>query len=166
LAISFFVFQYELCKPPEVGREVDEDFLEQLDVVAGCELPQALKFQISELVEKHCQMSGLSVNLDVFSLGSLSDDLKKLFVKMMNYATNMNSNTKKLVIDLVKAISETPRSDPSSPVDSNVGGGPPFDPPPPPGPDDLPGLCLVLFVFSFLLSYVMFYLQCAFLNFL
>jgi hypothetical protein len=128
----FFVFQYELCKPPKVGREVDEDFLQQLDEVAGCELPQALKFQISELVEKHCQMSGLSINLDVSSLGSLSDDLKKLFVKMMNYATNMNSNTKKLVIDLVKAISETPRSDPSSPVDTNVGGGPPFDPPPPP----------------------------------
>jgi hypothetical protein len=42
--IFFFVFQYELCKPPEVGREVDEDFLQQLDVVAGCELPQALKF--------------------------------------------------------------------------------------------------------------------------
>jgi hypothetical protein len=70
--------------------------------------------------------------LYVSSLGSLSDDLKKLFVKMMNYATNMKSNTKKLVIDLVKAISETPRSDPSSPVDTNVGGGPPFDPPPPP----------------------------------
>jgi hypothetical protein len=84
-------------------------------------------------------MSGLSVNLDVSSLGSLSDDLKKLFVKMMNYATNMNSNTKKLVIDLVKAISETPRFDPSSPVDTNVGGGPPFDPPPPLGPYDYPG---------------------------
>jgi hypothetical protein len=96
-------------------------------------------------------MSGLSINLDVSSLGSLSDDLKKLFVKMTNYATNMNSNTKKLVIDLVKAISETPRSDPSSPVDSNVGGGPPFDPPPPPGPDDFAGLSLVLLFFLFYL---------------
>jgi hypothetical protein len=97
-------------------------------------------------------MSGIFVNLDVSSLGSLSDDLKKLFVKMMNYATNMNSNTKKLVIDLVKAISETLMSDPSSPVDTNVGGGPPFDPPPPPGPDDFPGLSLVLCFFFFIFS--------------
>jgi hypothetical protein len=49
-----------------------------LDEVAGCELPQALKLHISELVEKHCQMPGLSINLDVSSLGSLSDDLKKV----------------------------------------------------------------------------------------
>jgi hypothetical protein len=44
ISFIFFVFQYELCKPPEVGREVDEDFLQQLDKVVGCELPQALKF--------------------------------------------------------------------------------------------------------------------------
>jgi predicted transcriptional regulator YheO len=79
-------------------------------------------------------MFGLSINLDVSSLASLSDNLRKMFVRMMNYATNLNSNTKRLVNKLVKAISETERSDPSvSHADSELGDGPPSSPPPPSG---------------------------------
>jgi hypothetical protein len=91
--------------------QMDVAFCKQLEEAAGCNLPDSLKVKISELVLKHCHMSSLYVNLDLPFVASLPTDIKLLLGKLMNYATNLQDRTKSLVVELLKAIAETEKSD-------------------------------------------------------
>nr|TKW33395.1 hypothetical protein SEVIR_2G232200v2 [Setaria viridis] len=131
---STYYAQYRVFRSAEVDVTLDEDFCKQLEEVAGCTIPHSLKVKISVLVQKHCLMSVLSINLDLTSLGNVPDDLKRLFTKILNYASNVSARTKDLVVELMKAIAETERNDSEdrvpSPSHSDPGGGSPSNPPP------------------------------------
>ncbi|RCV11882.1 hypothetical protein SETIT_2G222300v2, partial [Setaria italica] len=116
---STYYAQYRVFRSAEVDVTLDEDFCKQLEEVAGCTIPHSLKVKISVLVQKHCLMSGLSINLDLTSLGNVPDDLKRLFTKILNYASNVSARTKDLVVELMKAIAETERNDSEDRVQSS-----------------------------------------------
>ncbi|RCV20503.1 hypothetical protein SETIT_4G061000v2 [Setaria italica] len=111
--------QYCLFRSTEPDVTLDDDFCQQLEEVVGCKIPHTLKVKISELVQKHRSMYGLSINLDVTSLDNVSDDLKRMFTKVLNYASNVTTRIKDLVVQLMKAIAETERTDSEDPVQSS-----------------------------------------------
>nr|TKW20037.1 hypothetical protein SEVIR_4G059200v2 [Setaria viridis] len=111
--------QYCLFRSTEPDVTLDDDFCQQLEEVAGCKIPHTLKVKISELVQKHRSMYGLSINLDVTSLDNVSDDLKRMFTKVLNYASNVTTRIKDLVVQLMKAIAETERTHSEDPVQSS-----------------------------------------------
>lgn len=102
----------------------DVEFYEKLEVVSGCRLPLALKVKISKLIDKHCFNSGLSINMDVTSLGNVSKEFQDMFAQLMKHVCSIDMSTKELVLDLMKAIAET---DPSVDVDHPPGDSSPHN---------------------------------------
>lgn len=78
-----------------------------MDSVSGCKLPLSLKVKISKLIDKYCFNNGLSINMDVTSLGNVSNEFQDMFARLMKHVCNVDSRTKDLVLDLMKAIAET-----------------------------------------------------------
>ncbi|KAF8702042.1 hypothetical protein HU200_033386 [Digitaria exilis] len=79
----------------------------KLDSYSGCKLPVVLKEKICSLIETFCFNPRLAVNVDVNSINGLPDELKKSFCNLLNYVSNINSRTPKLILDLVKLFADS-----------------------------------------------------------
>ncbi|KAF8707204.1 hypothetical protein HU200_030451 [Digitaria exilis] len=85
---------------------LDAYFNEQLDSVAGCVLPVIVKEKICKVLHSFCFGSGLSVNLDIHSINFLPDEFKSTFALIMNHLYSVDSQAEKLVLDVIKLISQ------------------------------------------------------------
>ncbi|KAL6839733.1 hypothetical protein ACP4OV_030421 [Aristida adscensionis] len=95
---------YLYKKPSSLTQ--NSDFMDKLESCSGCHLPLRLKTGICSLIAQHCLNSTLSVNLDVTSLASLSDELKKTFSTLLEHAYSVDSRTQSLVLKILKLVSE------------------------------------------------------------
>ncbi|KAF8686659.1 hypothetical protein HU200_043489 [Digitaria exilis] len=86
---------------------LDDDFCEKLDSYSGCKLPVVLKEKICNLIQTFCFNPRVPVNLDVNSINGLPDEMKKSFCNLLNYVSNINSRTPKLILDLVKLFADS-----------------------------------------------------------
>jgi hypothetical protein len=87
--------------------DLDVVFFEKMESVSGCKLPFALKMKIARLIEEHSFNCGLSLKLDVKSLGNVSKEFQVMFAKMMKHMCSIDVITKDLVLEIMKAIAET-----------------------------------------------------------
>ncbi|KAF8670412.1 hypothetical protein HU200_050717 [Digitaria exilis] len=85
---------------------LDAYFNEQLDSVAGRVLPVIVKEKICKVLHSFCFGSGLSVNLDIHSINFLPDEFKSTFALIMNHLYSVDSQAEKLVLDVIKLISQ------------------------------------------------------------
>ncbi|KAL6661086.1 hypothetical protein ACP70R_000470 [Stipagrostis hirtigluma subsp. patula] len=85
---------------------LDKDFLDKLDEHSKCVLPNDLKVSICNLLEEHSLRSALNFNIQITSLSSLSDELKKSFATLMEHAYSVDSRAQKLVLNLLKLLTE------------------------------------------------------------
>nr|CAB3446780.1 unnamed protein product [Digitaria exilis] len=90
---------------------LDDDFCEKLDSYSGCKLPVVLKEKICNLIQTFCFNPRVPVNLDVNSINGLPDEMKKSFCNLLNYVSNINSRTPKLILDLVKLFADSADTD-------------------------------------------------------
>nr|CAB3480887.1 unnamed protein product [Digitaria exilis] len=86
---------------------LDDDFCEKLDSYSGCKLPVVLKEKICNLIQTFCFNPRIAVNLDVNSINGLPEEMKKSFCNLLNYVSNINSRTLKLILDLVKLFADS-----------------------------------------------------------
>ncbi|KAF8659016.1 hypothetical protein HU200_058860 [Digitaria exilis] len=86
---------------------LDDDFCEKLDSYSGCKLPVVLKEKICNLIQTFCFNPRIAVNLDVNSINGLPEEMKKSFCNLLNYVSNINSRTPKLILDLVKLFADS-----------------------------------------------------------
>ncbi|KAF8694080.1 hypothetical protein HU200_038538 [Digitaria exilis] len=85
---------------------LDAYFNEQLDSVVGRVLPVIVKEKICKVLHSFCFGSGLSVNLDIHSINFLPDEFKSTFALIMNHLYSVDSQAEKLVLDVIKLISQ------------------------------------------------------------
>ncbi|KAL6623339.1 hypothetical protein ACP70R_033218 [Stipagrostis hirtigluma subsp. patula] len=104
------------------GLASNTEYLQALDTCSGCELPRELKIAICDLLEEHSLKSTLTFNLEITSLASLSDDLKKTFSTLLEHAYSVDSRTQAMVLKLLRVISEaaSARDDESQLKDDNA----------------------------------------------
>ncbi|KAF8689549.1 hypothetical protein HU200_041881 [Digitaria exilis] len=86
---------------------LDAYFNEQLDSVAGRVLPVIVKEKICKVLGSFCFGSGLSANLDIHSINFLPDEFKSTFALIMNHLYSVDSQAEKLVLDVIKLISQS-----------------------------------------------------------
>ncbi|TVU16244.1 hypothetical protein EJB05_39796, partial [Eragrostis curvula] len=96
------------------------EFMEKLDIVSGCKLPQSLKVSICELIERHSLNSSVSVNMNLASLSSLPGDMKLFFTKMMAHCCKVDKRTEDLVLNLLKLVSDAVSDDNELPDDGHI----------------------------------------------
>ena len=78
-----------------------------MEAVSGCKLLLSLKLKISRLIDEHFFNCGVSLNMDVTSLGNVSKEFQDMFAKLMRHVCSIDVRTKDLVLDLMKAIAQT-----------------------------------------------------------
>ncbi|KAL6657239.1 hypothetical protein ACP70R_005019 [Stipagrostis hirtigluma subsp. patula] len=88
------------------GLASNSEYLEALDKSSNCNLPKELKLAICDILEEHSLKSTLTFNLEITSLASLSDELKKTFSTLLEHAYSVDSRTQTMVLKLLKVISE------------------------------------------------------------
>ncbi|KAL6658105.1 hypothetical protein ACP70R_003691 [Stipagrostis hirtigluma subsp. patula] len=101
------VFLYK--NPPSLAQ--NSEFLEQLESHFGCDLPLDMKNGICKLIEDHCLNCALTMNMDITSLASLSDDLKKSFSTLLEHAYSIDSRSQSLVLKIFKLLSDSLNND-------------------------------------------------------
>ncbi|KAL6595520.1 hypothetical protein ACP70R_047860 [Stipagrostis hirtigluma subsp. patula] len=101
------VFLYK--NPPSLTQ--NPQFLEQLESHFGCALPLDMKNGICKLIEDHCLNCALTMNMDITSLASLSDDLKKSFSTLLQHAYSIDTRTQSLVLKIFKLLSDSLNND-------------------------------------------------------
>ncbi|CAL5050886.1 unnamed protein product [Urochloa decumbens] len=105
---------------------LDDDFLDKLDLVSRCKLPADLKNSICKIVQEHSLNCGVSVELDVTALSRVPYNLQIAVAKLLQYASSVDMKSKKLVLDIMKAITEFPHdpepsvTPPDNTTNSNV----------------------------------------------
>ncbi|CAL4908478.1 unnamed protein product [Urochloa decumbens] len=105
---------------------LDDDFLDKLDVVSRCKLPADLKNSICKIVQEHSLNCGVSVELDVTALSRVPYNLQIAVAKLLQYASSVDMKSKKLVLDIMKAMTEFPHdpepsvTPPDNTTNSNV----------------------------------------------
>ncbi|CAL4975410.1 unnamed protein product [Urochloa decumbens] len=111
------------CKNIDVIRtnappiQFDAAFMEELDSVSRCNIPFELKQSICQAIERHCFSSALIVNLDLASISHLPENIFKTFTKLLQHASSVDQRSKKLVLDVLKLITEYPHdSDHNTPT--------------------------------------------------
>ncbi|CAL4930323.1 unnamed protein product [Urochloa decumbens] len=111
------------CKNIDVIRtnappvHFDAAFMDDLDSVSRCNIPSELKQSICEAIERHCLSSGLIVNLDLASISNLPENIFNTFTKLLQHASSVDQRSKKLVLDVLKLITEYPHdSDNNTPT--------------------------------------------------
>jgi hypothetical protein len=62
------------------------------------------KEDLLRLIDQHSFYCGMSLNMDVTSLGNVSKEFRDMFAKMMRHVCSIDVRTKDLVLDLMKAI--------------------------------------------------------------
>ncbi|KAL6630538.1 hypothetical protein ACP70R_028611 [Stipagrostis hirtigluma subsp. patula] len=95
---------YLYKKPPSLAQNAD--FIEQLAIHCGGKLPTKLSNGICQLIEEHSMKSALTMTMDITSLASLSDDLKKSFSTLLQHAYSVDSRTQNLVLNILKLLSD------------------------------------------------------------
>jgi len=78
-----------------------------MESVSSCQLPLSLKLEISRLIDEHCFNSGMSLSMDVTSLGNVSKEFQDMFAKMVRHICRIDARSKDLVVDIMQAISKT-----------------------------------------------------------
>ncbi|CAL4996251.1 unnamed protein product [Urochloa decumbens] len=104
---------------------LDEKFLEEMDFISRCRVPPALKNLLCKILASHSVSCGLSLNLDIGAINNLPSNLHLLFKKLLQHASSVDSRLKKLVLDVLKAITEFPHDDEeeqSSPLSTDRNG--------------------------------------------
>ncbi|TVT99258.1 hypothetical protein EJB05_55385, partial [Eragrostis curvula] len=99
-----------LIQPKSLALSNDSDFLNSLDLVCGCKLPNFLKMDICNLIETYTINSSLSVNLDLTALNPLPDNLKRIFSKLLNHISSVEHRSKSLVLDVLKLLNDSANS--------------------------------------------------------
>ncbi|KAL6851549.1 hypothetical protein ACP4OV_020482 [Aristida adscensionis] len=94
------VFHYTNPAPLSMNLE----FLAALDSNCGCNLRDRLKILICKLLEEHSMKSAF--NMEITSLASLFDDLKKTFATLLEHAYSVDSHTQKMVVTMLKLIAD------------------------------------------------------------
>ncbi|KAL6629372.1 hypothetical protein ACP70R_029137 [Stipagrostis hirtigluma subsp. patula] len=84
----------------------DSNFLEKLDENSRCILPEDLKVGICNLLEQHSLKCALSLNMQVSSLSSLSNEMKTTFATLMEHCYSVDSRAQELVLKLLKLLTE------------------------------------------------------------
>ena len=77
-----------------------------IDSVSRCKLPLALKNSIAKAVENHCLNCGLRLDLDVTAVSILPSNLLATFTTLLTHASNVDSRSKKLVLEVLKIFTE------------------------------------------------------------
>ncbi|CAL4924583.1 unnamed protein product [Urochloa decumbens] len=90
---------------------LDDKFLEELDSVSKCRVPPALKNVLCSILQSHSISCGLSLNLDMGAINNLPSNLQVPFKQLLQHASSVDSRSKKLVLDVIKAITEFPYDD-------------------------------------------------------
>ncbi|KAL6615312.1 hypothetical protein ACP70R_037582 [Stipagrostis hirtigluma subsp. patula] len=88
------------------GLASNSEFLDALDSSSNCHLPRELKIAICDILEEHSLKSTLTFNMEITSLASLSDELKKTFSTLLEHAYSVDSRTQHMVLKLLKVISD------------------------------------------------------------
>ncbi|CAL4892616.1 unnamed protein product [Urochloa decumbens] len=104
------------CPPPLV---LDNDFMEKLDSVSRCKLPADLKISICSIIQKHTLNSGVSVEMDLTAISVLPRSVHEILTKLLQHASTVDFRSKKLVLEIMKVITEYPHDD-EEPVPSDV----------------------------------------------
>ncbi|CAL5038903.1 unnamed protein product [Urochloa decumbens] len=104
------------CPPPLV---LDNDFMDKLDSVSRCKLPADLKISICSIIQKHTLNSGLSVQMDLTAISGLPRSVHEILTKLLQHASTVDFRSKKLVLEIMKVITEYPHDD-EEPVPSDV----------------------------------------------
>ncbi|TVT97633.1 hypothetical protein EJB05_57124, partial [Eragrostis curvula] len=99
-----------LLKPRSLSLSNDSDFLDSLDIVFGCNLPNFLKMNICKLIESYSLNSALSIDLDLTALNPLPVQLKRIFSKLLNHISSVEDRAKNLVLDLLKLLNDSSNS--------------------------------------------------------
>lgn len=86
--------------------DLDADFFEKMEVVSGCKLPLSLKLKISNLIVDHTFNCGVSLNMDINSLGNVSKEFQDMFAKLLRHVCTVDVRTKDLVLHLMEAIAQ------------------------------------------------------------
>ena len=58
-----------------------------MEAVSGCKLLLSLKLKISRLINEHSFNCGVSLNMDVTSLGNVSKEFQDMFAKLMRHVS-------------------------------------------------------------------------------
>ncbi|TVU16378.1 hypothetical protein EJB05_39937 [Eragrostis curvula] len=99
-----------LLKPRSLSLSNDSDFLDSLDIVFGCNMPNFLKMNICKLIESYSLNSALSIDLDLTALNPLPVQLKRIFSKLLNHISSVEDRAKNLVLDLLKLLNDSSNS--------------------------------------------------------
>ncbi|TVU41608.1 hypothetical protein EJB05_15140 [Eragrostis curvula] len=99
-----------LLKPRSLSLSNDSDFLDSLDIVFGCNLPNFLKMNICKLIESYSLNSALSIDLDLTALNPLPVQLKRIFSKLLNHISSVEDRAKNLVLDMLKLLNDSSNS--------------------------------------------------------
>jgi len=91
---------------PTSATSADSEFLAMIDSVSRCKLPLALKNSIAKAVENHCLNCGLRLDLDVTAVSILPSNLLATFTTLLTHASNVDSRSKKLVLEVLKIFTE------------------------------------------------------------
>jgi hypothetical protein len=85
--IFFFLLQqHQILDNESDSLLVDHNFMDKLDSVSNCKLSDVLKTSIRKIVKNRCLNCGLTLNLDVTAISSLSENLISTFSKLLNHA--------------------------------------------------------------------------------
>lgn len=107
--LIYIFFPLVVCssRPVTCADDLDVEFCNKMESVSGCQLPMSLKLEISRLIDEHCFNSGMSLSMDVTSLGNVSKEFQDMFAKMMRHICRIDARSKDLVVDIMQAISKT-----------------------------------------------------------
>jgi hypothetical protein len=99
---------------------IGDDFKDNLESAVGCQLSDAVKSRICDLIMKYCFHGGLAVNLDLQAVQSLPDEFKVTFCKLLQHAYSIDSRVMELVLKITKIYADYSNDAPDSTPDDNV----------------------------------------------
>jgi len=98
---------------PEASSLIhDQEFLDRIDSVSRCKVPDILKKSICMIIENY-YFDKLTLNLDVSAISNLPSNLVSTFSKLMQHVSTNDSRIKNLVLDIMKVITEFSEDDDS-----------------------------------------------------
>lgn len=80
--------------------------MSKLEEACGCDVPDVLKATVISVIEDHCNSCLSPIAIDLISLGDLPEDFKLLFSELMKHVYSMKSNSRALVVKVLKVFAE------------------------------------------------------------
>lgn len=84
----------------------DIEFMDALDSVSRCKVPIALKTSICKAIENHSFNCRMTLSLDLSVVSTLPEILLNPFTQLMKHVSRIDTNSKELVLDILKIITE------------------------------------------------------------